>query len=126
MKEKTIWHPATEFPGSGAYVLVVYNGRLREQTVNQKILADFFETSHGDHAMAVGHFHPTWGAALDRRTHIPGVKYPKRTPQTNAAIVDQIGDPIDFSCFLAFTFGSVAFYIPKLFCNGTLTTELGY
>ena len=60
------------------------------------IMADFFETSHGDHAMAVGYFHPTWGAALDRRTHIPGVKYPKRTPQTNAAIVDQIGGPIDF------------------------------
>ena len=49
MKEKTIWHPASEFPESGAYVLVVYNGRLREQTVNQKIMADFFETSHGDH-----------------------------------------------------------------------------
>ena len=42
MKEKTIWHPASEFPESGAYVLVVYNGRLREQTVNQKIMADFF------------------------------------------------------------------------------------
>ena len=27
MKEKTIWHPASEFPESGAYVLVVYNGR---------------------------------------------------------------------------------------------------
>ena len=95
MKEKTIWHPASEFPESGAYVLVVYNGRLREQTVNQKIMADFFEPSHGDHAMAVGYFHPTWGAALDRRTHIPGVKYPKRTPQTNAAIVDLIGSPVD-------------------------------
>ena len=95
MKEKTIWHPATEFPESGAYVLVVYNGRLREQTVNQKILADFFETSHGDHAMAVGHFHPTFGDALDKRTQIPEVKYPKRTRQTNAAIVDQIGGPID-------------------------------
>ena len=45
MKEKTIWHPASEFPESGAYVLVVYNGRLREQTVNQKIMADFFETA---------------------------------------------------------------------------------
>lgn len=96
MKEKTIWHPATEFPESGAYVLVVYNGRLREQTVNQKIMADFFETSHGDHAMTVGHFHPTWGAALDKRTHIPGVKYPKRTPQTNAAIVDLVGSPVGF------------------------------
>ena len=96
MKEKTIWHPGTEFPESGAYVLVVYNGRLREQTVNQKILANFFETSSGDHVMAVGHFHPTWSESLDRRTHIPGVKYPKRTPQTNAAIVDVVGSPIDF------------------------------
>ena len=96
MKEKTIWHPGTEFPESGAYVLVVYNGRLREQTVNQKILADFFETSSGDHAMAVGYFHPTWGESLDRRTHIPGVKYPKRRPQTNAAIVDVVGNPVDF------------------------------
>ena len=96
MKEKTIWHPGTEFPESGAYVLVVYNGRLREQTVNQKILANFFETSSGDHVMAVGHFHPTWGESLDRRTHIPGVKYPKRTPQTNAAIVDVVGSPVDF------------------------------
>ena len=49
MKEKTIWHPASEFPESGAYVLVVYNRRLREQTVNQKIMAAFLETSHGDH-----------------------------------------------------------------------------
>ena len=56
MKEKTIWHPGTEFPESGAYVLVVYNGRLREQTVNQKILANFFETSSGDHVMAVGRY----------------------------------------------------------------------
>ena len=96
MKEKPIWHPGTEFPESGAYVLVVYNGVFEKQTIQQKTLANFFETSSGDHAMAVGHFHPTWGAELDRRTHIPGVKYPKRTPQTNAAIVDLIGRPVDF------------------------------
>ena len=96
MKEKTIWHSATEFPESGAYVLVVYNVRLREQIVNQKILADFFETSHGDHAMVVGHFHPTFGDALAKRTHIPEVEYPKRTRQANAAIVDNVGHPVDF------------------------------
>ena len=96
MKEKTIWHPGTEFPESGAYVLVVYNGVFEKQTIQQKALANFFETSSGDYVMAVGHFHPTWGAALDKRTHIPGVKYPKRTPQTNAAIVNLIGSPIDF------------------------------
>ena len=46
--------------------------------------------------MAVGYFHPMWGESLDRRTHIPGVKYPKRTPKTNAAIVDVVGSPVDF------------------------------
>lgn len=96
MKEKTLWHPATEFPESGAYVLVMYNGRNNEQTIEQKILANFFETSPGDHAMAVGHFHPMHGDEIDKRTHINGVKYPKRTPQTNAAIVDVIARPVGF------------------------------
>lgn len=96
MKEKSIWHLGTKFPESGAYVLVVYNGVREKQTIQQKALANFFETSSGDHVMAVGYFHPMWGESLDRRTHIPGVKYPKRTPKTNAAIVDVVGSPVDF------------------------------
>ena len=35
MKEKSIWHLGTEFPESGAYVLVVYNGVREKQTIQQ-------------------------------------------------------------------------------------------
>lgn len=99
MKEKTSWLLATEFPESGAYVLVVYNGRNSEQTIEQKILANFFETRVGDHAMPVGYFHPTHGDEIDKRSQIEDVKYPKRTLQTNAAIVDVIARSAIYSRF---------------------------
>ena len=39
MKEKTIWHPASEFPESGAYVLVVYNLDSRQRITRNVIAA---------------------------------------------------------------------------------------
>ena len=46
------------------------------------------------------------------------------TEGTGKIIINKVG--IEFPCFLALAFGSVAFHIPKVFVDALLATELGY